>query len=74
MAITACHCDFSQRRSGSVYPVSAYFLMDQKFDTAGETQVYNGLEAEGVGHALGEGITSASARPSGTSLIRTFLH
>jgi len=57
IAITACHCDFCQRRSGSVYPVSAYFLIDQPFDITGETKVYNGLETEGVGNAIGESIT-----------------
>lgn len=57
VAVSACHCDFCQRRSGSVYPVSAYFLMDQQFEITGETSVYNGLEADGVGNALGQSIT-----------------
>jgi hypothetical protein len=37
ISVTACHCDFCQRRSGSVYPVSAYYRMDQQFDITGET-------------------------------------
>jgi hypothetical protein len=57
VAISACHCDFCQRRSGSVYPASAYFLVDQHFEITGHTSVYNGLETEGVGNALGESIT-----------------
>ena len=57
IAVTACHCDFCQRRSGSVYPVSAYYLTDQEFEVTGETNAYNGLQSEGVGNALGESIT-----------------
>jgi hypothetical protein len=48
MLIGACHCDFCQKRSGSVFAVQAYFSTDQCIETDGETKVYNGLEVDGI--------------------------
>ena len=47
-----------QKRSGSVFIVSALFADDQVLAIAGETKSYNGLEVDGVGvMGLPEGIT-----------------
>jgi hypothetical protein len=47
--VYACHCDFCQRRSGSVFIASASFVEDQVKSITGETGCYNGLEVDGVG-------------------------
>ena len=46
--VGACHCDFCQKRTGSVVGVQAYFSADQLVEINGETKPYNGLEADGV--------------------------
>jgi hypothetical protein len=45
----ACHCDFCQKQSGSIGQVIALFHEDQIVDISGESNVYNGLEIDGVG-------------------------
>jgi hypothetical protein len=45
----ACHCDFCQKRTGTVLQVCAYFVEDNSIEISGETKVYNGLEIDGVG-------------------------
>ena len=47
--VYVCHCDFCQRRSGNVFLASASFSEDRVISITGETQCYNGLEANGVG-------------------------
>jgi hypothetical protein len=47
--VYVCHCDFCQRRSGSVFIASASFPEDQVISITGETRCYNGLEVDGVG-------------------------
>ena len=47
--VYVCHCDFCQRRSGSVFLASASFPEDRVISITGETQCYNGLEVDGVG-------------------------
>jgi len=47
--IQVCHCEFCQRRSGSVVKVTAQFDADQVVAVTGETSRYNGLEVDGVG-------------------------
>jgi hypothetical protein len=49
--VLVCHCDFCQRRSGSVLIPSAHFDAAQVVEIRGETSVYNGLEVDGVGAA-----------------------
>jgi hypothetical protein len=53
MLVCACHCDFCQKRTGSVFSVQAYFTEDQCVEINGETKVYNGLEVDGVASAAG---------------------
>jgi hypothetical protein len=55
--VAACHCDFCQKRTGSVFAVQAYFLEDQCVEINGETKVYNGLDVDGVGSAAGQNQT-----------------
>ncbi len=48
MLVAACHCDFSQKGTGSVLAVQASFSTEQWIDAQGETAVFNGLEVDGV--------------------------
>jgi hypothetical protein len=52
-----CHCDYCQKRTGSVFQVGAYFAPDEKLDVHGEIKTYNGLEVDGVGNAAGDAVT-----------------
>jgi hypothetical protein len=51
--VGACHCDFCQKRTGSLFAVQAYFSQDQCVQIKGETKIYNGLEVDGVASAAG---------------------
>jgi len=51
LTVTICHCDFCQKRSGSVFQTGAQFSPEQIVEISGETQTYNGLEIDGVGVA-----------------------
>ena len=57
LMVATCHCDFCQKRTGSVFQVGAYYARDEKIDVSGETKVYNGLEIDGVGNAAGDSVT-----------------
>lgn len=56
LLVGACHCDFCQKRTGSVVGVQAYFSENQCREPAGDSNVYNGLEVDGVGSAAGHSI------------------
>jgi hypothetical protein len=49
--VGACHCDFCQKRTGSVFSVQAYFSEDQCVAINGETKVY-GTGSAGAGKAI----------------------
>jgi hypothetical protein len=49
LAVTICHCDFCQKRTGSVFQVGARYTEEQILEISGETKTYNGLEIDGVG-------------------------
>jgi hypothetical protein len=49
--VNTCHCDFCQKRSGSVFATNAHFAEDQVVAITGDTKIYNGLEIDGVGTA-----------------------
>jgi hypothetical protein len=51
--VGACHCDFCQKRTGSVFAVQAYFSEEQCSEISGETKVYNGLVVDGVASQAG---------------------
>jgi Glutathione-dependent formaldehyde-activating enzyme len=55
LRVLTCHCDFCQKRTGSVFQVSARFAEDQVVEISGETKIYNGLQIDGVGVA-GSGV------------------
>jgi hypothetical protein len=57
MVVGMCHCDFCQKRTGSVLAVQAFFGEDQVTTISGETRVYNGLEIDGVGSETGDEIS-----------------
>lgn len=57
MMVVVCHCDFCQKRTGSVSQVGAYFAADEPIEVNGETKTYNGLEIDGVGNAAGASVT-----------------
>jgi hypothetical protein len=42
--VVGCHCDHCLKRSGSVYPVVAWFDRSQVVEISGESTVFNGLE------------------------------
>jgi hypothetical protein len=54
IVVCACHCDFCQKRTGSVFAVQAYFSTVQWIETQGKTKVYNRLEVDGVGPLAGD--------------------
>jgi hypothetical protein len=55
--VATCHCDFCQKRTGSVFQVGAYFAADEKVDVCGEIKTYNGFEIDGVANAAGDAVT-----------------
>ncbi|MCU0269400.1 MAG: GFA family protein [Acidimicrobiales bacterium] len=55
--IAACHCDFGQKRTGSVFQVAAYFGPDEPFEIVGETRACNGMEMDGVPSVRGAPVT-----------------
>ena len=55
LMVGVCHCDFCQKRSGSVFAASACFGDDQLVEIIGEAKIYNGLKIDGVGTAAGGG-------------------
>lgn len=57
VVVGTCHCDFCQRRTGSVFQVCAYFDLDDPIEIDGETTAYNGLETDGVASASGNSVT-----------------
>jgi hypothetical protein len=57
MTVAICHCDFCQKRTGSIFQVGAYFPADEPIEVRGETKAYNGLEIDGVGNAAGASVT-----------------
>jgi hypothetical protein len=51
LRVLTCHCDFCQKRTGSVFQVSATFSGEQLVGTSGETKRFNGVEVDDIpGH------------------------
>jgi hypothetical protein len=55
--VAVCNCDFCQKRTGSVFQVSALFAEDQFVEIRGEVKSYNGVEIEGVPTVGGGSVT-----------------
>lgn len=72
MAVAICHCEFCQRRTGSVFQVSAVFSEDQKVSITGETKVYNGMEINGLRSAIGDEISYHFCPTCGSTVFWTF--
>jgi hypothetical protein len=68
--ISLCHCDFCQKRSGSVLSVTAVFRREQVVAIDGEVKRYNGLEVDGEGPVGGspEGINYYFCTTCGSTL------
>jgi len=72
VAVVTCHCDFCQKRTGSVFQVSAVFSDDDSIAITGETKVYNGLGTNGVGTANGDDVTYHFCPTCGSTVFWTF--
>jgi hypothetical protein len=72
LSVLTCHCDFCQKRTGSVFQVSAVFPEDADISIVGTTQVYNGLETDGVGTANGADVSYHFCPTCGSTMFWTF--
>jgi hypothetical protein len=72
MSVVTCHCEFCQRRTGSVFQVGAVFSRDQVVAIEGETTTYNGLESNGVGTSVGDDVTYNFCPTCGSTMFWTF--
>lgn len=72
MAVVTCHCEFCQRRTGSVFQVSAVFSQEQAVEIEGETTIYNGVETNGVGTSAGDDVSYHFCPTCGSTLYWTF--
>jgi hypothetical protein len=72
LSVLTCHCAFCQKRTGSVFQVSAVFSEDAGISIAGTTQVYNGLEIDGVGTANGADVSYHFCPTCGSTMFWTF--
>jgi hypothetical protein len=72
LAIPTCHCDFCQKRTGSVMSVAAQFTPEQVVETHGETKTFNGLEIDGVGAMGGVAIDYMFCPTCGSTVYWTF--
>ena len=72
MLVSICHCDFCQKRTGSVFQVSAYFATEGlNAEISGETKIYNGLEIDDVGAASGDAISYHFCTTCGSTVYWT---
>ncbi len=71
--IVACHCDFCQKRTGSVFGVLAYFIEEQVVEVSGETKIYNGLEIDGVAATGGYSIDYHFCATCGSTVYWDFV-
>ena len=69
--VAACHCDFCQRRTGSIVQVSAVFA-EECVSIAGETSVFNGLEVNGVGTSNGDEVSYNFCPTCGSTVFWRF--
>ena len=69
--VAACHCDFCQRRTGSIVQVSAVFA-EEHVSIGGETSVFNGLEVNGVGTSNGDEISYNFCPTCGSTVFWRF--
>jgi hypothetical protein len=72
LAVVTCHCDFCQKRTGSVLSVGAQFTPEQVVSISGETKTYNGLEIDGVGALGGVSIDYTFCPTCGSTVFWNF--
>jgi hypothetical protein len=72
LGVVTCHCEFCQRRTGSVFQVGAVFSEDQRVGLEGDAAVYNGLEVDGVGTSAGDDVTYYFCPTCGSTVFWTF--
>ena len=68
LRVVACHCDFCQKRTGSVFSIHAFFAEEQLVAITGETKRYNGLEVDGVGAVGGSVVDSHFCATCGSTV------
>lgn len=71
LVVAACHCQFCQRRTGSIVQVGAAFD-DEGVSIAGETSVFNGLEVNGVGTSNGDEVSYHFCPTCGSTVFWRF--
>lgn len=69
--VSACHCDFCQKRTGSAFGVEAYFQEGEPV-IIGDTKCYNGLEIDGVASATGLDASYYFCPTCGSTVYWTF--
>lgn len=69
--VHTCHCDFCQKRTGSVMSVAALFVPEQVVSISGETKRFNGLEIDGVPAQSGLGIDYFFCTTCGSTVYST---
>jgi len=72
VSVVTCHCEFCQKRTGSAFQVGAVFSGDTEIAITGETKVYNGLETDGVGTAVGDDVSYHFCPTCGSTIYWTF--
>jgi hypothetical protein len=72
LQVATCHCDFCQKRTGSVLSAAAWFATEQVVAISGETTTYNGLEIDGVAAMGGVGIDYNFCATCGSTVYWTF--
>jgi hypothetical protein len=72
VVVSACHCDFCQKRTGSAFGIQAYFPDDGRITVVGETTRYNGLETDGVGAVTGVDASYYFCPTCGSTVFWTF--
>ena len=66
--VVRCHCDFCQKRTGSLFSSSAHWFEKDVAEVSGETKRYNGLEVDGVGAVVAGAVNFHFCPTCGSSL------
>jgi hypothetical protein len=72
--IGRCHCDFCQKRTGSLFSDGAYYAREQHVEIDGDVKTYNGLEVDGVGRVGGKSVTYHFCPTCGSTVYWTGVH
>lgn len=72
LQIVACHCDFCQKRTGSAFYVGAFYIRGDDFEISGETKIYNGVAANGVGTVAGDDVSFFFCPTCGSTVFYIF--